>query len=329
MTKKQFISALPTDLRERLAVQFGWKTVDSICDAWFEKRATTFRRNKIRCSEKELLEKCKEYQVTIEPIVGIPDAYRLLTPDSSTFFHTPLVSDGCVYVQGLSSMLPVLALDPQQGEHILDACAAPGSKTTQMASMTKNTCHIVATDLSRVRLYKLEANLKTQGVTCVTPAHVAGETIWQTYPEFFDKTLVDVPCSMEGTIQSDSPASWQEWSPKKPKILENKQRWLLRSAISATKPGGVIVYSTCTLSPNENEGVVDWILKKEKGSIELVDPGFDSNIPVIPGSPSWKEKTYAPAIIYTKRILPSPLYEGFFIAKFRKIASSVGAAYLK
>jgi 16S rRNA (cytosine1407-C5)-methyltransferase len=329
MTKKQFVEVLPTELRERLAQQFGWKTVDSICEAWYEKRATTFRRNQIKCSEKELRARCLAYGVTVIPIQGVPDAYQLLTPDSSTFFHTPLVSEGCVYVQSISSMLPVLALDPQKGENILDLCAAPGSKTTQIASITQNESHIVATDLSRVRIYKLEANLKTQGVTCVTPGNVAGETIWQTYPEFFDKTLVDVPCSMEGTIQSDSPASWEEWSPKKPKVLENKQRWLLRSGISATKPGGIIVYSTCTLSPNENEGVVDWILKKEKGSIELVDPEFNEAVPVIPGSASWKEKIYASEITKTKRILPSPLYEGFFIAKFRKIASSVGAAYLK
>lgn len=89
-------------------------------------------------------------------------------------------------------------------------------------------------------------------------------SIWQKYPEYFDCTLADVPCSMEGRFTYDDPDSYKDWSVKRLKDMMSLQKWILRSAISATKPGGTIVYSTCTLSPEENEQVIDWILKKKK-----------------------------------------------------------------
>src|SRR5581483_3143565 len=119
-----------------------------------------------------------------------------------------------------------------------------------------------------------------------------------------DKTLVDVPCSLEGTFQADNPKTFQEWSPKKGKMLVQTQRYLLRSAVSATKVGGNIVYSTCTLSPEENEGIIDWILKIEKDSLQLEE--ITLAIPdAMPGLTQWNTKQYNPTLAKTIRILPS------------------------
>ncbi|MBI5358236.1 RsmB/NOP family class I SAM-dependent RNA methyltransferase [Candidatus Amesbacteria bacterium] len=203
-----------------------------------------------------------------------------------------IYKNGKIYIQGLSSMIPPIVLDPKQNELILDICAAPGSKTSQMAALMQNTGQIIANDNSRIRIYKLEANLKNLGVTNTTIINTSGQTLWQKYPDYFDKSLVDIPCSMEGRFSTLDPKSYKNWSPTKVKELAQLQKFLLRSAFGCTKPGGTIVYSTCTLNTRENEQVIEWLLEKEPGRVEL-------------GS--------------AQRINPSPTMEGFFVAKLRKL----------
>ena len=203
-----------------------------------------------------------------------------------------IYKNGEIYVQGLSSMIPATILNPESCDCVLDLCSAPGSKTSQMAAMMNNTGQIIANDNSRIRIYKLEANLKNLGVTNTITVHSSGQSLWQKYPDYFDKSLVDVPCSMEGRFTSLDPKSYKNWSPNKVKELAQLQKFLLRSAFGCTKPGGTIVYSTCTLNTRENEKVVEWLLKKETGKVELLS---------------------------IQRINPSPIMEGFFVAKLRKL----------
>ncbi len=203
-----------------------------------------------------------------------------------------IYKNGEIYVQSLSSMLPPIILDPKSNEIILDICAAPGSKTSQIAALMQNTGQIIANDNSRIRIYKLEANLKNLGVTNTIIIHSSGQSLWQKYPDYFDKALVDVPCSMEGRFCTLNPKTYRDWSPVKVKILSKLQRFLLRSAFGCTKSGGTIVYSTCTLNTTENEAVVEWLIKKESGRVELIS---------------------------TQRINPSATMEGFFVAKLRKL----------
>ncbi|MDE2025402.1 MAG: RsmB/NOP family class I SAM-dependent RNA methyltransferase, partial [Patescibacteria group bacterium] len=140
----------------------------------------------------------------------------------------------------------------------------------------------------------------------------------KSYPEYFDKTLVDVPCSMEGRFYSEDPKTYEEWSIKKIRELEKKQHFLLRSAVSSTKPGGIIVYSTCTLAPEENEEVIDWILKKEQGAVE-VETIHLPGVPFVKPLSSWKGKEFDSQVDDTARILPSRHMEGFFVARLRKL----------
>src|SRR6202035_4766795 len=123
------------------------------------------------------------------------------------------------------------------------------------------------------RLFKLKENFKTMGVINAKVLNLPGESFWKQLPEYFDKTLVDVPCSMEGRIRCDDPKSYKDWSTKKIKQLSKLQKYLLRSAVSATKVGGTIVYSTCTLAPEENEEVIEWVVNKTPDAliVEKID----------------------------------------------------------
>lgn len=207
--------------------------------------------------------------------------------DTDTKYLTSLSSynEGLFYIQNISSTYPVYILSPQPNTKVLDMCAAPGSKTTQMAACMNNTGTIIAADSSKERIYKLKANLARMGVLNTKTVYADGRSLWKTYPEQFDYVLLDAPCSMDQPLPL-----------KKIKELANKQKWLLRSAVSCAKPGGYIVYSTCTSTKEENEEIVAWIESKEKGNI---------------------------AVVETKKIQRDEIHESFFIAKLHKTRSNV------
>lgn len=316
---------LPELFCERLRLLVPKESYKTILKSFSVEKPTTLRANTLKIDAPTLTERLAARNILLEPVAWHPDAFIVKNVPLRTITETAEFTDGQLYVQSLSSMIPALVLDPKENEDVLDICAAPGSKTTQMAAMMRNTGHITAVDNSRIRLYRLEANLRVQNVTNATVIFSAAQGIWQVYPERFDKVLADVPCSMEGRFRTQDPKSYGFWTPNKVKELAEKQKWILRSAISATKPGGTIVYSTCTLSPEENEGVIDWILKKEQGNIELEQvtvPG----LPMEQGLTGWKEKQFHPNMVRTARIWPDMLMEGFFVANIRKLKSTVPKA---
>lgn len=312
---------LPTTFWERLEQFLTPEQLQSVREALSQQRATTFRVNTLKATPEQVMAALTTAGFEAEPVPSIPLAYVLTKGVLFDLTQQPLYTDGWIYVQSLSSMLPPLVLAPQPGELVLDVAAAPGSKTTQMAALMKNQGQILANDTSLVRLYKLQANLAMQGVILVNTQRTPGQELWRSFPNTFDKTLVDVPCSMEGRIQLDKPKTWANWSPKKIKELAMRQRALLHSAVSATKPGGVIVYSTCTLAPEENEGVVQWLLDRVGNEVTLESielPG----VPLLPGLSHWKHKAFAPELAKTARILPSATMEGFYVAKLRKLTAT-------
>lgn len=318
---------LPEKLRERILSLYGLREYKVFLKAITHLPPTTLRRNPNAIPAKQFDEALLNNGITAVPVSWYSDA-RIVDAQSTlvSIGKTEGFQQGVFYVQSLSSMIPPLVLDPKSEEKILDLCASPGSKTTQIAGMIQNNGEIVANDISYIRTLKLKANIRIQNATCVTCTNLPGEKLWTIYPEYFDKTLVDVPCSMEGTIRLDNPKTYEQWSDKKVKELSKKQRWLLRGAISATKPGGTIVYSTCTISPEENEEVIDWICTKEKGNIELEKiciPGLETQ----QGITSWKNRSYATDVQSCIRIKSSALMEGFFVAKIKKIRSTVHGSF--
>ncbi len=314
-------TSLPPQLLERLELLYSGTKLKQVLQAFLNKPLPSFRANTIKVSTEEVEKSLSQLGFILEKVRWYPDAFILTNKSIRELTETDLYKNGMLYIQNLSSMIPSIVLDPKPDEKILDIAAAPGSKTTQIAALMKNTGELTANDLSYKRLFKLRENLKQMGVTNAKVLNLPGESFWKQLPEYFDKTLVDVPCSMEGRIKSDDPKTYQDWSTKKIKQLSKLQKYLLRSAISATRVGGTIVYSTCTLSPEENEAVIDWAIKKTPESL-TVEKITLSNLPLQKGLTSWKKKQFE-RTTDCARIIPSQVMEGFFIAKIHKTASTL------
>lgn len=319
------VSTLPPKFLERLEQLVPLMRKEEVLSAFCTQRPLSIRANTLKISADELEKRLLKMGLSLERVLWNKDAFLLLNDSKKileTLMKTEFYKNGYFYIQSLSSMIPPLILAPQSKEKILDIAAAPGSKTTQMAALMQNTGEIIANDISKSRIYKLKANLKHQQVTNTKVICMPGQILWKKYPEYFDRSLVDAPCSLEGRINCHDPKTYQDWSTKKIKILSQRERFLLRAAISATKPGGLIVYSTCTLAPEENEEVIDWLLQKEKDTLDLepIDlPGLKTDPAIL----QWGKHIYNSKIKNTLRILPSATMEGFFIAKIRKLRSNV------
>lgn len=316
---------MPEAFLERLKLIVPPEKYDEVVKTFYKRRPTTFRTNTLKTTTEKLIGELKAQGFKFEPVSWYKDAFILTSPTKKELIETDQYKNGELYVQTLSSMIAPLVLDPKPNEQICDLTAAPGSKTTQIAMLMENTGRILANDKSRVRLYKLQANLTMQGVANTTVANTLGQTLWKLYPEKFDKTLVDVPCTLEGRFFADDPKTYREWSTNKIKILSQYQKFLLRSAISLTKPGGTIVYSTCTFEPEENEAVVDWVLAKEKGNV-VVEPIELTLSKTQPGLLKWKSSNFKNEIKNTMRILPTEVMEGFFVAKLKKLKSTIDSS---
>jgi len=224
-----------------------------------------------------------------------------------------LVDQGILYAQGLESMLPVMALDPRPHERVLDLCAAPGSKTSQIAMLMDNQGILKANEPVRQRLYRLKAVLKLTGTTAQLSS-TDGRRM-QEHGELFNRVLVDAPCSCEGRFIVNEPKSFAYWSVRKIKEMSHKQKGLLLNASRLVSPGGVLVYSTCTFAPEENEEVVDWFLRKTEGRFALTPIGI-IDVKTYPCLTLWQKREYDTRIKDAARILPDERMEGFFIAKF-------------
>jgi NOL1/NOP2/sun family putative RNA methylase len=222
---------------------------------------------------------------------------------------------GYFYVQEISSMLPVLTLDPQPGELVLDLCSSPGSKTTQMAAKMENQGTIIANEIDLGRMKVLSINLERCGVSNAIVTRNDGvslcERIAKTTEMRFDKILLDAPCSGEGTLRSSQKA-FMQWNVKVVNMFSRQQKKLIASAIKCLKVGGSIVYSTCTHSPEEDEEVVNFALNNFPIKIETVQLPLKSR----PGVTSWEGETYSDELKKTCRIYPQDNNsEGFFVSK--------------
>lgn len=309
---------LPTLFIDRLIELFGAKVAEKIQQTFQTGHPTTFRVNTLKATPSDVQRELKAAGFELQQAKFSHDAFILSNKSLGELSEHSVYTQGKIYVQNFSSMLPPLILNPQPTDTVVDVAAAPGSKTTQMAALMQNQGLIVANDTSTVRLYKLKANLEQQGVTCVKTTRGLAELMWRKYREQFNKCLVDVPCSMEGRIRLDRPKTFENWSLKAIKQLAKRQRQMLRSAVSMTKPGGTIVYSTCTLAPEENEAVVDWVLRKTDGTV-VVEPISLQGVPLTPGITEWQGEQFDPQVTHTARVLPDGVFEGFFVAKLKRV----------
>ncbi|MBN1792873.1 NOL1/NOP2/sun family putative RNA methylase [Candidatus Woesearchaeota archaeon] len=230
--------------------------------------------------------------------------------------NTPEHILGYIYVQDAASMIPPVVLDPKPGECVLDMCAAPGSKTSQIAAMMQNKGILIANDLQGSRLKALGINLQRMGVLNAICTQMPGHRFLKTSIRF-DKVLVDAPCSGTGTIRKAF-INLKMWSPGLVRKFSAEQRQLIKTGFEVLKPGGTLVYSTCTLEPEENEGIIDWLLKHQPDA--LVEE-IRLDIRRSQAITEYESEKYSEEVRKTLRIWPQDNdTEGFFIAKIKKRA---------
>jgi NOL1/NOP2/sun family putative RNA methylase len=235
---------------------------------------------------------------------------------------------GWIHGQEEVSAIPAEVLAPEPGERVWDACAAPGSKTTQIAALMDDEGLVVANDNNLGRLSALRFNTERLGVTNAvvtnrdarnfslkpfdTDEQSSSSSATQSQNfEAFDRTLVDVPCSCEGTVRKN-PTALDDWNLDHVKSVAGVQKGILRRAVQATKEGGTVVYSTCTFAPEENEAVLDHVLAEE--DCRLVE--FEIPLDSAPGITEWQDETYDESVRKAKRFYPHHNDTGgFFCAK--------------
>ena len=223
---------------------------------------------------------------------------------------------GLIYVQEVASMIPVIVLDPQPDEFVLDMCAAPGSKTTQIAQMMANRGLLIANEISRKRMRGLIHNIKRCGLINEAVIGLGGQKMYRVFDNYFDRILVDAPCSAEGTIRR-SKAVLYHWGIKNIKRMSRIQIGLALSAFRALRPGGTMVYSTCTIAPEENEMVVSYLL--EKFPEAEVMPVKLHDFKIRPGVTRWQGATFDVRVENCARILPQDNDTApFFVARLTK-----------
>jgi len=262
----------------------------------------------------DLEERLKSYGINLQTIPNIKNAFRIISGEEVVSKTLEFIL-GKYYIQSLSSMIPALVLNPSSSDAVLDLCAAPGSKTTQLAELMNNRGTLIANEISVDRLKSLVFNVDKMSLVNVGILHGKGELLSKQFESRFDKILVDVPCSALGIVQKKGEVSnW--WDQRKAEAMSDLQLRLLIAAIKMCKIGGEIVYSTCTLTIEENEMVINKVLNKYPVELEEIDLPVKSN----EGYTKFRDETLSSELKKTRRIFPWEIEsEGFFVAKLKKI----------
>lgn len=266
------------------------------------------RTNTLRIDPESLLARLNRQGVQVVHIPWSDDLLQLSVPPGPRIEHWL----GLYYIQEATQTLPVLALDPRPGERVLDMCAAPGGKTTHIAAQMRNHGALVANEPNGRRQMALRANLNRTGVLLAQITTFRGESFPLSIG--FDRVLVDAPCSAEGTARKESSVR-SGTAPAVIARLARQQRRLVIRAFDLLAPHGLLVYSTCTIAPEENESIVADLL--EHRAAELVPASLP--VEAAPGLTEWNGRMYPPEMIRCRRIYPHHLDSGGgFLACIRR-----------
>ncbi len=255
-----------------------------------------------------------------EPIRGLAGCHAVPAAGREALMALPETTAGSIYPINPSSVLAARVLDVQPEQEVLDLAAAPGGKTLVLAGDMNNRGRIAAVEPVRARFHRMRANLARCGVEIVEFYLADGRGIGRKVPARFDRVLLDAPCSSEARFRLGDPRTFAHWKPRKVTESARKQRRLLRSAFTALKPGGKLLYCTCAFAPEENELVVDHLLRTETAARTLP---FATCAPrVRPGLTEWAGRRLNPALAESVRVLPDDLWDGFFVCLLGKHAES-------
>lgn len=297
---------MPEFLIQMLEKQYGEEIKNKILKGYNLKRKVTFRVNTLKSNIEETEQVLNKLNFEYEKVPWSEDAFILKDVKESDIQELEIYKQGKIYLQSLSSMLPPIILNPEEGADILDMAAAPGGKTTELAALTNNKAHITACEMNNIRIEKLKYNVEKQGASCVYIMQKDSRQIDDFFS--FDQILLDAPCSGSGTLNFEDKNLEKFFTLKLVEKSTKAQLALLRKAIKILKKGQEMVYSTCSIFSQENEEMVEKVMRENK--LEIVPINFEG-IEHLPLLPTQLEGTLC--------VCPNELYEGFYIAKIRKI----------
>lgn len=300
---------IPNFLYDKLIKQYGEILTDKIIDGYAKKRAITFRINTLKIKENNIdyiKSVLYENKIQFNEVNWSKEALILKNSNENDIRKLDMYHRGEIYLQNLSSMIPVIVLDPKENENILDMAAAPGGKTTQMAALSENKSFITACEKNKIRAERLKYNIEKQGANRINIMLEDARNLNDLFS--FDKILLDAPCSGSGTLNVGDEKSFNYFTEELIKRSVKTQIQLLNKATKILKNGHEMVYSTCSILQDENEDNIERLLKTNKFEIVPIDKTKFKNVTLLPSK-----------IEGTMCVCPDELYEGFFIAKIRKI----------
>ena len=290
--------ALPTAFIDRVERELGRDQAERIVASMSQPKRTAWWINPLRENSSTTLPPGK-------PLPGLPGVMTCPPDERQFVVRHPATTAGRIYPMNPSSVVAVHALAPSPGEEILDLAAAPGGKSILIAAKMDNTGRLALVESVRKRFLRMRANLDRCGVALAKCYLDDGRRTGGKTPERFDRVLLDAPCSSEGRFRADDAETTHRWRPRKVVETSRKQRALIDSAFRCLKPGGVLVYCTCTFALKENEEVVEWLLRRHEAA-ELRPFRIDG----VPGEEG--------ALAGTLRIVPDDIFDGFFVAVIHK-----------
>jgi 16S rRNA (cytosine1407-C5)-methyltransferase len=321
MTATDPEAGLPAEFLQRLEALLPSPRLETWRRAFRSAPVAAFRANTLLAEEAQVIDELRSAGLEAAEL-GWPAGVWVVPPTQRrTLTDSKAAREGRVWVQNPSSVVPVALLDPQPGEEVLDLAAAPGGKAVHLAARMDNRGRLAAVESVKGRFHRLRRNLERCGVRMADTYLADGAGIGRKVPERFDRILLDAPCSSEGRFHAEDPTSYRYWGRKKIRDMARKQKRLAISAVQALKPGGVLVYCTCTMAPEENESIVDALLSRYEGRLEVELLDLPSAF-VLPGLAEWEGRSYDAAVRRCARLAPDEQREAFFVARLRKLEST-------
>lgn len=292
---------------------------DSYLQSIRRTRKATFRVNTLKATKQEIMSTLRQMGISVSEFAAIPGCFIANQATDRELLKLEITQAGKIYLQSISSQMPPLILEPKPGETILDIAAAPGSKTSQICAFMQNQGVIDAVEPDFIRVQRLEHNLKLLGATIVNVHQSRGESFCNGVENKYDRVLVDAPCSGEGRFCVYDKSSYAAYRADDVNKFHKIQAKLLKAAMNAVKPGGTVLYSTCTLNRFENEEVLQDALSNFNCKIVPLPKNLTTlteALTPISSTPTYPKlrKDISNAI----RIVPSTRVEGFFLAKIIK-----------
>lgn len=301
---------LPEFFQQKIAEQYATDEAQLIMEGSVPARMVSLRANTLKADREEIAAQLDEAGIAFERLSWYEDAFLVPQARENQIWSLDTYKEGKLYLQSLSSMIPALVMEPKAGEDILDMCAAPGGKTTQMAALSGGSAHITACEMNGPRAEKLRYNLDRQGANGVSVMQEDARRLSEFFR--FDKILIDAPCTGSGTLRAGDPKAHKRFTPALLAKVRKSQRALLAKGLELLKPGGTLVYSTCSIFSEENEKQVEAALQaaSKTGSYQVKPiklPGL-SEIPQLPCP-----------LDGAVTVMPTMRYEGFFVCKIARL----------